>query len=245
MTAPKTFLIVAIVLSFLMVGCAKKPKQPLQSTVGSSSTSQTAIDSPDIFNEFYSDSAVTLDKAKNIKTFSLKPAKTAVPATESTPGYTPAFSVNGRYVIQVASMRSRWLADELATRLKEKGYPSYVLEVENPTEHLTGIYYRVRIGGFSTTVDAKAFAENVLVPAHFDYWVDRKANETSSPLESQRGRNQSFSGTSTYAPSAPPSSPPPTSYESAITQGSGTVPAASNQPEPSSTGGWNDSSLKW
>ena len=72
------------------------------------------------------------------------------------------------------------LADELATEFKEKGYPSYVIEVRNPTPSLTGTYYRVRIGGFSTSVDAKAFAENILVPAHFEYWVDRKANESAA-----------------------------------------------------------------
>lgn len=256
MKAFATFLIALIGIPCIMVGCAQKPKLPQQSAAAPPAVTQKAKkDSADIFNEFYNDSAVALDKAKNIKTFSLKTSKakakeTASAPMENTPGsYTPGFSDNGRFVVQVATVGSRVLADELATEFKEKGYPSYVLEVQNPTPNLTGTYYRVRIGGFSTSVDAKAFAENILVPAHFEYWVDRKANESAAPLESQLDRSPSPSGTSTSAPqgsSAPVYTPPPATYESTIIPGPGTVPATPVQTSPSSsTGGWHDSSSKW
>lgn len=250
MTKAKTILITMLGISFILVGCAQKPKSPTQTAVVPSTTSQAVkTDSADIFNEFYTDSAVALDKVKNIKTFTMKPAKAtakaAAPAPVETSGsYTPSFSDNGRFTVQVASMASRWLADELATQFKEKGYPSYVLAVQNPTPNLTGTYYRVRIGTFTTSVDAKAFAENILVPAHFDYWIDRKSNESSAPLESQLNQSSSSYGT-TYTPPAPPPAPSP-SYESTIVPGPGTIPSTtSGQSTPSSTGGWQDSSAKW
>lgn len=246
MILTRIFLIAAIGVSSIVSGCAKKPKQPL-SDAASSTASAPAVkkDSTDIFNEFYTDSAVALDKVKNIKTFTMKPSKAASKgAVPETPGsYTPSFSDNGRFIVQVASMASRWLADELATQFKEKGYPSYVLEVQNPTANLTGTFYRVRIGSFATSVEAKAFAENILVPAHFDFWIDRKSNESSAPLESQLNQRSSSYVTSTYTP--PP--PPPSTYESTIIPGPGTTPATTSgqTPSPSSTGGWQDSSAKW
>jgi hypothetical protein len=258
MKACKTLLTALLGISCIFTGCAKKPKPPMQNAVVPSTTSQTVKkDSGDIFNEFYNDSAVALDKVKNIKTFSLKPSKnppTAAAAPESTPGlYIPAFSDNGRFVVQIASMGSRVLADELALEFKEKGYPSYVVEVQNPTPALTGTYYRVRIGAFATSVDAKAFSENILVPLHFDYWVDRKTNESSAPLESQLDPGTSYTpwtpSSSTYSPPNPPASPPPRpkTYESTIIPGPGTFPPATSgqTPVPSSTGGWSDSSAKW
>jgi hypothetical protein len=250
MSAVRTLLIGILGTLCILAGCAKKPKQPSPAVSVSSTTGQTArTDSGDIFNEFYNDSAV--DKAKTLKTFSLHPSTPPAPGTASpanaSGSYTPAFSDNGRYVVQVATMVSRWLADELATELKEKGYPSYVIEVQNPTQNLTGTYYRVRIGGFATRTDAQAFGENILVPARLSYWVDRKSNESSAPLESQLNQNFQSYGTSTYTPPSSPSyAPPPSSYESTIVPGPGATQGTYGQtPAPSSTGGWSDSSSKW
>lgn len=252
MSVVRTLLIGILGTLCILAGCAKKPKQPLPAASGTSATGTVAkADSGDIFNEFYNDSAVAVDKAKKMKIFSLHPSKTPAPAADSpenaSGSYTPAFSDNGRYIVQVAAMASRWLADELATELKEKGYPSYVIEVQNPTPELTGTYYRVRIGGFVTRTDALAFGENILVPARFSYWVDRKANEASSPLESQFNSNAPYYGTSTYTPPASPAySPPPPTHESTIIPGPGTTPGTFDQtPAPSSTGGWQDSSSNW
>ena len=69
-----------------MVGCAQKHKLPQQSAAAPPAVTQKAKkDSADIFNEFYNDSAVALDKAKNIKTFSLKTSKAAAKGTDSAP----------------------------------------------------------------------------------------------------------------------------------------------------------------
>jgi hypothetical protein len=266
MPAGKIVLIALLVISCILVGCEKKPAPPLPVAAPSPAPAvKTAkTDSADIFNEFYTDSVAAVDKARNTKTFSLNPSKvkspkTTTPANGPGSAYTPDFSDNGRYVVQVASMNSRWLADELATQFKEKGYPAYVIEVQNPRPDLSGAFYRVRIGAFSSSVDAKAFGDNILVPAHFVYWVDRKANESSAPLESQLNQGPAYSGTSTTPSTAPSASTPPpahaippsSSYESTIIPGPGTVPAttgpatAPSSTEKSATGGWRDSSGKW
>ena len=184
MSLVKTLLLGVLGISFILVGCDKKPGRPVPAQLPSTTGQSAKSDSNDIFNEFYSDSAEASDKEKNTGTFSPNQAKkqatAATAKADANDSYTPVFSDNGRYVVQIATMASRWLADELAAEMKEKGYPSYVIEVQDPAPNLTGTYYRVRIGGFNTSVEAKAFGENVLRPANFDYWVDRKANESAS-----------------------------------------------------------------
>jgi hypothetical protein len=150
-------------------------------------------DTGDIFNEFYKDSAVSPQmEKKNTKTFSMKVPES--PATE--------FAENGRWVVQIATMGSRVLADELATEFKEKGYPAYMAEVQNPTPELQGTYYRVRIGAFASRSAAAAFGENVLKPANYDYWVDRKSNDGVG-VESNFGENSYSPPPPVYTPPAP------------------------------------------
>lgn len=170
----RTLLMAMAVCGFLFSGCAKKPKQVQQQNVPIPTVPVTAAapaapaktDTGDVFKEFYKDS-----KGKKVnKTFSVNGSNTA----ES---YTPAFSEDGRYVVQIAAASSSPAADELARAFKGKGYPAYVTEVQNPTPSLSGTYYRVRIGGFAMLADAKAFGENILRPANYDYWVDLKSND--------------------------------------------------------------------
>jgi cell division septation protein DedD len=142
----------------------------------------------------------------------------------------PAFKNNGAYVVQVATMVSRWLADELATELKEKGYPAYVSEVQNPREDLQGTYYRVRIGSFASVLEAKAFGDNVLIPASYTFWVDRKSNDNAPSRNRQ-------------TPISPSSAPVPA-------PATASAPASTPSPAPQSgesTGGssWNDKSGTW
>ena len=229
----RTLLMAMAVCGFLFSGCVKKPKQVPQQNVqiptvpvpAAAPATPAKTDTGDVFNEFYKDS-----KGKTVdKTFSMKGSGTA----ES---YTPEFSEDGRYVVQIAAGPSSGSADEMAGAFKGKGYPAYVAEVQNPTPELTGTYYRVRIGGFAMLADAKAFGENILRPANYDYWVDLKSNDAVG-TGSSVSQTPYSSGTSSYTPSSSEPATPvytPTTTES----NASTTPAATPSPG-TTTYDWN------
>jgi hypothetical protein len=207
----RTLVIAMAVCGLLLSGCAKKPKQIQQNAQipampePAAAPAAPKTDTGDVFKEYYKDS-----KGKKVgKTFSMN-------AANSAESYTPSFTEEGRYVVQIAAGPSSAGAEEMANAFKGKGYPAYVAEVQNPTPELSGTYYRIRIGGFSMLADAKAFGENILRPANYDYWVDLKSNDavgTGSGAASSTGFS---SGASTYSPSSTPASTEP-SYTSSTT----------------------------
>jgi hypothetical protein len=220
-----TLTIALTVALMLVTGCVKKPKevkavpQPKHDTVVVHKK-----DSSDVFKEFYKDTAVASDASA--KTFSLN-------APES---YIPEFSKNGRYVVQVSSQTSRTLASELTTELKEKGYPAYMVEIQNPSSDKQGTYFRTRVGGFATRSDAKAFGENILKPMKLDYWVDLKSNEgtPAEPSFNGGGASSSFtSGSSSYSSSSANSWSAPTPLSPAPSVSPAPTPAS---PSPISSG---------
>jgi hypothetical protein len=217
--------IISGIFALVTVGCGKKQSEPRPETVTPPSMAGQK-DTTDVFEEFYSD---TKEPEKKVSpTFSMNE-----PASAS-----PAFKNSGAYVVQVATMVSRWLADELATELKEKGYPAYVSEVQNPREDLQGTYYRVRIGTFASIAEARAFGENVLNPAKYNFWVDRKSND-NAPSGSRR-TPVSYSPTSapaTIPVSAPVSTPAPAAASTPVP-----VPQSG---ESASGNNWNDNSSTW
>ena len=154
-------------LAVAFSGCNKKASEE---DMEFSSTKAAAAKKPaDVFDEFY------MDDGKKAKAGApaAEPSKQALASVSGS--YT--FKPNGRYVVQVNSTASQGGADQLVSKLKGLGYPAYTAQVENPTPELTGLYYRVRIGGFDSVSEAKSFAENTLVQAGYEYWVDRKAND--------------------------------------------------------------------
>ncbi len=58
------------------------------------------------------------------------------------------------YVVQVASFRSKSIAENEAGRYRNKGYNSFVEPVEISGK---GLWYRIKVGNFSSTMDAKEF----------------------------------------------------------------------------------------
>jgi cell division septation protein DedD len=87
------------------------------------------------------------------------------------------FSDRGSFVVQVNVFKSPRQAAALVEKLAAQGYPAYVAQVEDPTPDMPGTYHRVRIGRFRRIADAKAFGENTLRPAGYDFWVDNKKND--------------------------------------------------------------------
>lgn len=66
------------------------------------------------------------------------------------------------FVVQVAALQSKADADQLATRLRAHGTAPYINKVELPN----GTWYRVRVGKYKTTAEAKA-AQKKLAGAGF------------------------------------------------------------------------------
>ncbi|MFP4015104.1 MAG: SPOR domain-containing protein, partial [Chitinispirillaceae bacterium] len=171
------FLITAAVCTAVLFGCAQKEKAE-DKEFSSTPKPEAKDNSSDVFDEFYVDEGKT-DKKDD---------------TESeASSYVPQFSENGRYSVQVATHATQGTADQLSSEFNGKGYPAYVAAVDNPTPELMGTYYRIRIGTFDWYSQAKAFGENILKPAGYDYWIDSKSNDNVGIEGSGFGSESSYS----------------------------------------------------
>lgn len=203
---PGKLLITGVLATLIIGGCVqKKPQSRKNTTVTTKSLSKPVLkDTTDIFDEFYKDEAATktpAEKSVGNETFSTMPSvKKSVSAQ---PGQ---FSEGGRYVLQVSTIKSKRLADRMATQLEGMGFPSYVCEVTDPTPDLPGTYYRVRVGGFTSIFSARSFGETTLRDAGYDFWVDNRSNDNIGMSGSGMGSGgagyssspESYSGSSTY-----------------------------------------------
>jgi hypothetical protein len=242
-------------------GCSKREKTPAMKRSAEipdiSKTAPKNSDTTDIFKEFYSDDTAQKNPAKKQNNKSVKAEPKNRTFSPATAGASAAeFSEKGRYVVQVSCVKSRAYAKKMAEGLKEKGYPAYVAEVENPTPSLSGDYYRVRIGGFLAYSAAKAFGENTLSQSGLQYWVDKKANDkvgiegsglgggpanpsaTSSYENAATPAASSSWSTSTPSSSAPAtatSSPTTSSQAASATNGAAAPSVPSAEPAPSAS----------
>jgi hypothetical protein len=169
-----------MVVLALFLGCNKgKNSADKKFEIGKTLSSSSTADTADIFKEFYSEDTA---KKSPSKKESGKTAKTIAKNETFSPASAASssqaeFSENGRYVVQVSCVKSQRFAEKIVAGLKDKRYPAYVAEVQNPTPNLSGAYYRIRIGGFNGFSAAKAFGENTLTPNGYQYWVDKKSND--------------------------------------------------------------------
>ena len=234
--APLSYRSMSPILGFclaavLAVGCKKKEEAPAiieeapaAAAPVETDTSATLAEEPNLQQVDAGGSAKVKDKG-------------ASPAAEAA-----GFSERGSIVVQVSVFKSARQASNLVEKLAAQGYPAYVAEVENPTPEMSGTYHRVRIGRFQRIADAKAFGENTLRPAGYDYWVDNKKNDA---VGSGSYSSDSYSSPSSYqsSPSSyqPPveSTPAPSSFTSEpsapsgdawSTQKADEIPAASSSP---------------
>ncbi len=102
-------------------------------------------------------SGSTEDVIKEIKEDSLKKAppkekpsvaKTTMPKTD--PG--------GQYTVQLGAFQNQTQANSLMNSLKSKGYPAFVKQYETPDKKL---WYRVRVGTFSTKQQAANYGDKL------------------------------------------------------------------------------------
>jgi len=232
------------VLCGALCGCAKKnaaQKKAMAANSQSPAAAQAAK-SKDIFDEFYDNaqgSAADAAAKGAQKTFSTSPSNKSAASVTAAAGSTPSFSENGNYSVQISTVGSELMANHLVERMREKSYPAYVARVENPTPSLSGLFYRVRIGGFATITDAKSFAENSLVTSGYEYWIDNRSNDNvgmegyglgaGQPASTYQnyGSSSSSSSSSWSAPTSTPSteSTSPSSYTPSATTETSTPPA--------------------
>ncbi len=217
---PGRTVITGMLVIAVIGGCTKKKTdREFSSKQTPAVTSPTS--SQDIFDEFYKEDTASKTPKSAVST-EPEPARTRSE-------YTPSFSENGRYVVQVSTVVSRSLADAVSAQLSAKGYPSYVAEVQNPTPSLTGTYFRVRIGGFDRISAARSFGENILTAEGFEFWVDNRSNDNIGLEGYGMGNSGSiYSGeasSGSYQPTYTPE-PAPATYTPEP------EPAATYTPEP-------------
>jgi len=250
----KKFLNAALALFVFFAGCAKKQHQTDSEFAQTPAVNQKS-QSQDIFDEFY--------KEENSSSQNGYGTKQPIPNEKSrsaTSSYSPKFSQDGSIVIQISTLRSKKMADNLASKFNEKGYPSYVVAVQNPTPALTGNYYRVRIGAFKGIVPAREFGENILKSDGYEYWIDNKSNDNigiegsglgepgksiyASPYEVQNAPAQTATAPSEASISTSPSATPVVNNPSS-TQTSEVKPGSQQSGTPSTskksgTNEWGD-----
>ncbi len=112
------------------------------------------------------------------------PAVPARPAAETKPAPSVATAAGdvapnqtGDWVLQVNVHRSQPEAQAQVDKLGRDGIPAYAAAVQTGDEHLSGNYWRVRVGRFSSRADAQKYGTSVLEPKGMKFWVDRKSNE--------------------------------------------------------------------
>ncbi len=150
-----------LILCILFCGCSKKKQaEEIDNTEIENVASEEKSD--DIFDEFYEDEGEKKPEPE---------------PEEFRSSSTPDFNPDGRYVVQVSCVLSKRLAEDVVAKLENKGYPTYIAEVDNPTADLIGTYQRIRIGGFNGVSQAKDFAENYLAQDGYEYWVDNRSND--------------------------------------------------------------------
>jgi hypothetical protein len=180
----KVFLCAAIMMTLIVFpGCNKKNKfsETKKTAAIPEMSKKTSTDTSDIFKEFYSDDTTGQGSSKKSTSKSASKNHTFSPATPSPAAASSSgeFLENGRYIVQVSCVQSKSFAGKMVNTLKEKNFPAYSAEVQNPTPALSGTFYRVRIGCFASYASAKAFGDNTLVAAGYEFWVDKKANDNT------------------------------------------------------------------
>ncbi len=231
------FLIAGVVITAALLGCSKDEEPVRQTTPAPSLDQSFETDAKDVFDEFFETEE--------------KPVRESQPQTTRPTPPRVTFTEGGRYVTQVATVKSLTAANKLSSDLNDLGFPAYVAKVENPSPNLYGTYYRVRIGGFTGISIARSFGENSLQPQGYDYWVDNRANDNVGISGSGFGQSQSSwdtparaepqqepvdSPTPRTTTASPPAEPKPVSQPPQQEQE--TVPSAENDDDNWGTDDW-------
>lgn len=116
-------------------------------------------------------SAVAATPAKTAPPPAADVAKPVAGAGDVAPG------PSGDWVLQVNVHRSEADAQAQIAKLAKDGIPAYTVAFQSGEEHLSGSYWRVRVGRFSSRADAQKYGSSVLEPKGLKFWIDKKSNE--------------------------------------------------------------------
>lgn len=116
-------------------------------------------------------SAVAATPAKTAPPPAVDVAKPVAGAGDVVPG------ASGDWVLQVNVHRSEADAQAQIAKLAKDGIPAYTVAFQSGEEHLSGSYWRVRVGRFSSRADAQRYGSSVLEPKGLKFWIDKKSNE--------------------------------------------------------------------
>jgi len=87
--------------------------------------------------------------------------------------------IPGRYTVQVSSWKTFSKAESVANHLKKLGYDAYIQRAKFPNNG--EIWYRVRVGSFSSYTAAKVLARKLKAESTLDdgaIWVDAQRKDT-------------------------------------------------------------------
>ncbi len=84
----------------------------------------------------------------------------------------------GEWVLQVNVHKSEPEAKAQIAKLGQMGIPAYAVPVPTGDANLSGNYWRVRVGRFTTRTDAQTYGKSILEPKGLKFWIDRKSNES-------------------------------------------------------------------
>ena len=177
-----TRIILTVFVLLALVACGRGKKESAQQPPAQTQTFAEQSRTADaLFDEFFDNSVQVLSQPTTPAPTEVAPIRREPVRRETTTATVAPrevrFSPTGRFVVQVSTIASPTLANDIVRKLERQGFPAYSVTVQNPTTELLGTYYRVRIGGFETTNDARHFGETTLRPLGYDFWVDNKSND--------------------------------------------------------------------
>lgn len=85
---------------------------------------------------------------------------------------TPQFAEDGEYAVQVGAFRSEDQANSYKNQLSDRDYP-HVYTVKVGEEETGDIWYRLRVGFFSSKADAEEFGAELGSELNTGYWVSK------------------------------------------------------------------------
>lgn len=84
----------------------------------------------------------------------------------------PQFAEDGEYAVQVGAFRSEEEANSYKNQLSDRDYP-HVYTVKIGEEETGDIWYRLRVGFFSSKADAEEFGAELGSELNTGYWVSK------------------------------------------------------------------------
>jgi len=114
----------------------------------------------------------------------------------------------GKYVIQVTLTNTMPQANKVVKRLERNGVEAYVAKVKNPAE-IKGTKYRVRVGGFGSIPQARAYASANIAPLGYEWYIDNKSNDNIGKPAGYKPPEQQPTNFPVIRNLEPPTPPPP------------------------------------